>query len=455
MKKILILASNPRKDLNLDHEIRDLTEVVERSRHQDRLQVVSKLAVRVSDLQALLLEHQPQIVHFCGHGGGNDGLVFDSDVGQEHRVRTEALADLFRLFSSSVECVLLNACYSEEQASAIVTHINYVIGMRQEIQDHAAIAFSKGFYRGLGYARSIEQSYELGCNAIQLEISGSSVVRSAKSEVQRRLEVVNAIAKTVIPEHLKPILKKKKTLMPPSGSALTLSQADQVAMQLDVDQLLKEEPASLKQYREQVRQYLSDRILTKFEEIRLEQLRKQLNLSIEAVNRVLAEEQESIWQAQQAYQEMLTGLVESGCYPFSPAIAADLQQFRQELQLTDQEVNQLSQPILEIAEAAYRRLPAGNAEKTPEVVQAEPQRQPCPSCPPGDDLASERNINYTRLRDLLQAGNWQDADDETRNVLLKIADRQQGISEADIHQFPCTDLRTLDQLWTQYSNGQF
>jgi len=150
--KILILASNPRKDLNLDREIRDLKGVIEKARHREEFEVFDELAVRVGDLQELLFKHQPQIVHFCGHGGGEQGLVFESDIGREQLVRTDALSNLFRLFSSSIECVLLNACYSEGQAGAIVNHINYVIGMNQEIRDDAAIAFSKGFYRALGYA---------------------------------------------------------------------------------------------------------------------------------------------------------------------------------------------------------------------------------------------------------------------------------------------------------------
>jgi hypothetical protein len=59
-----------------------------------------------------MLKHCPQIVHFCGHGEGDDGLVFESDRGLEQRLRTDALSDLFRLCASHVECVLLNACYS-------------------------------------------------------------------------------------------------------------------------------------------------------------------------------------------------------------------------------------------------------------------------------------------------------------------------------------------------------
>jgi hypothetical protein len=210
MKKILILASNPRKDLSLDREIRELKGVIERSRGREEFEVEDALAVRVGDLQELLFQHEPQIVHFCGHGGGQTGLVLEGNDGGEQWVQTAALRDLFRLFSSKVRCVLLNACYSEEQAGEIVNHIDHVIGMEQEIRDDAAIAFSKGFYRALGYDCSIEEAYEFGCNAIQLEISNRSTVRSVATELTRKAEVVNAVATTIIPEHMKPILKKRE-----------------------------------------------------------------------------------------------------------------------------------------------------------------------------------------------------------------------------------------------------
>ena len=241
--KILILASNPRKDLNLDREIRDLRGVIERSRNRQQFEVEDALAVRVEDLQELLFRHKPEVVHFCGHGSGQQGLVFEGNDGGERGVRAEALSELFRLFSKSVGCVLLNACYSEEQANAIVNHIDYVIGMNQAIQDDAAIAFSKGFYRALGYECSIEQAYEFGRNAIQLEISGSSRMRSAIADMTRKAEVVGAIEQIAIPEHLKPILKIKPILAPSPRANIAapdelLSQETRDAIQLDIDKSL-------------------------------------------------------------------------------------------------------------------------------------------------------------------------------------------------------------------------
>jgi hypothetical protein len=229
--KILILASNPRKDLNLDDEIRDLKDAIERSANRQQFEVEHAPAVRIGDLQDLLFKHRPQIVHFCGHGSGEQGLVFKGKDDGEQWVRAEALSDLFRLFSKDVSCVLLNACYSEEQANAIVDHIDYVIGMNQEIRDDAAIAFSKGFYRALGYDRSVEQAYEFGKNAIQLEISGSSRMRSVASEITRKAEVVGAVQQIAISEHLKPILKMKRNEKKPEVETFETQSAEKAGQE--------------------------------------------------------------------------------------------------------------------------------------------------------------------------------------------------------------------------------
>jgi formylglycine-generating enzyme required for sulfatase activity len=240
MKKILILASNPRNDLNLYKEIRQLREVIDNSRDREDFELVDALAVRVGDLHELMFKHQPQIVHFCGHGGGAQGLVFESDEGQAQLVGTEALSELFSLFARkfNVECVLLNACYSEEQAKEIVKHINYAIGMNQEIRDDAAIAFSIGFYRALGYGCGIKDAHEFGCNAIQLEISGSFQSRSMVAEPQRKLDVINTFKNTTIPEHLKPVLFTSSNLSLPHVDR-TISEEEQSEIYLGIDKRLE------------------------------------------------------------------------------------------------------------------------------------------------------------------------------------------------------------------------
>jgi len=74
-----------------------------------------------------------------------------------------------------------------------------------------------------------------------------------------------------------------------------------------------------------------------------------------------------------------------------------------------------------------------------------------------DDLSSERNIDYSQLRDLLQAGKWQEADQETAQRMCEAMGRQKEgwLRVEDIEQFPCADLGTIDQLWVKYSHGKF
>ncbi|MGK7948549.1 MAG: CHAT domain-containing protein [Xenococcaceae cyanobacterium] len=214
MKKILILYSNPRGDLKLTREIKDLQNVIKRSKNQSQLETELELDVHPEELQDLLLEHEPRIVHFCGHGTGESGLVLEDQAGQEQVVSTEALSNLFELFDKEVECVLLNACYSEIQAKEIVQHINYVVGMSHEIRDDAAIAFATGFYRALGWGKSIEESYKFGRNAIQIQIAKANTSRSRSSGESRKLIAVDVAEPVIIPEDLKPVLKKKSPLTP-------------------------------------------------------------------------------------------------------------------------------------------------------------------------------------------------------------------------------------------------
>ena len=171
MKKILILAANPKQTdkLRLDEEVREIEEGLKRSRDRNSFEIISCWAVRPSDLRRALLDHEPHIVHFSGHGVGSKGLLLEDKQGKPKPVSGDSLAELFELFEKQVECVLLNACYSQVQANAIHQHINCVIGMNQAIGDRAAIEFVVGFYDGLGAGRSYADAFKFGRLAIDLE----------------------------------------------------------------------------------------------------------------------------------------------------------------------------------------------------------------------------------------------------------------------------------------------
>lgn len=110
---ILILAANPRgtSTLRLDEEVREIDLGLQRAKKRELFDLKQRWAVRVQDVYQALLDYKPRIVHFSGHGTGEDGLVLEDETGNLQLVNTDALSELFKLFSSSIECIVLNACY--------------------------------------------------------------------------------------------------------------------------------------------------------------------------------------------------------------------------------------------------------------------------------------------------------------------------------------------------------
>lgn len=72
-------------------------------------------------------------------------------------------------------------------------------------------------------------------------------------------------------------------------------------------------------------------------------------------------------------------------------------------------------------------------------------------------LRSKAGVNYTKLRNLLAKGKWQEADAETKELMLKVTGREQeGLLDRKASQeFPCEDLFIIDSLWVKYSRGRF
>ena len=187
-RKILILAANPKNSSlrRLDREVRDIEAGMKRSKFREEFEIVIQLALRTGDIQRALLDEQPAIVHFAGQGAGANGLIVEDKDGKAKLVSTQALARLFKFFKDEIECVVLNACYSEEQAEAIREHIGYVLGVDGEITNRQAIQFATGFYDALGAGRSYGDASEMG--QIALDMSAPSL-----SKFSRNLRVVLAV----------------------------------------------------------------------------------------------------------------------------------------------------------------------------------------------------------------------------------------------------------------------
>jgi len=177
---ILFLAANPAStpSLSLEEECSAIEREIRLTADRDLFEFRSKWAVNVDEMMRHLNELQPTVIHFSGHGSagstieivdalrsrthrdvaaasGVGGLHFHDHAEASQTVGAQALAQMIRSAAPSAKLVVLNACFSEAVADALRSSVDCVVGMRGSIGDDAARAFSIGFYRALGYGRSI------------------------------------------------------------------------------------------------------------------------------------------------------------------------------------------------------------------------------------------------------------------------------------------------------------
>jgi hypothetical protein len=214
-------------------------------------------------------------------------------------------------------------------------------------------------------------------------------------------------------------------------------------------------------------------------------LRDELGLSeaeAEAIEAEVLKPHRDYQRKRQEYQETLHHCLESES-PLSQRTIADLRDYRAHLRLKPEDVATIERAALNghdlegyVAELerqrqaqAQRQQQEAEAERQQQEAEAERNRQVEAQAQRQqeeaerqkqaneDDLSSEKGIDYTRLRDLLKAGQWRDADKETYAVMIRAVGKKSGewFSREELLNFPCTDLRTIDGLWVKYSQGKF
>src|SRR5579883_1404241 len=105
MPTVLILAASPldQDRLRLNHEVKRIKQALERSRNRENWRIESNEAATVDDLRRHLLDYQPTIVHFSGHGHGDGGLSFEGDGGETHPTHAAPLAKQFHLVKDKLK----------------------------------------------------------------------------------------------------------------------------------------------------------------------------------------------------------------------------------------------------------------------------------------------------------------------------------------------------------------
>jgi CHAT domain len=168
---ILFLSANPSttNPLELIKECNIINQKLRSAAEKGDFKLEQRHDISIQWLIEELLNYNPQILHFSGHGSSSNSLIFKNEnTGQIEEVPPSALSNVFKILGNKIYLVFLNACYSEKQARAIAEHVNCVIGMSKAVSDMAAIEFASTFYSSLGFGKSIKEAFDLGI--VQLEL---------------------------------------------------------------------------------------------------------------------------------------------------------------------------------------------------------------------------------------------------------------------------------------------
>lgn len=159
---VLLVSASPDSHVRLrvDREFRTIIERIRGSRYRDRLNIVQLQAASFDDLRTALMEHEPQVLHFSGHGEPNGSLLFEPRGDRSHVVPKKNFVRLVKALAGGLRLVVLNACHSQVIAAEIPPTIDLAIGMSQSIADSTAIDFAVALYEALAFNKSVQVAFE-------------------------------------------------------------------------------------------------------------------------------------------------------------------------------------------------------------------------------------------------------------------------------------------------------
>jgi hypothetical protein len=203
-RRILFLASNPLPNAKLQLE-KEFVAITNKMQDYPQFRIISQWATTPDIMIETILKYKPAIIHFSGHGTGAEdssnadsralalrskteptGIILEDGKGGSRIVSGALLEEMFSIFIEifNIEIIILNACYSEEQARIIAKRVKYVIGMTDSVLDSAAIDFSSAFYRNLGTGVSVDHAFRLAKNNVGMNAFDHSILAMYKDGVR-------------------------------------------------------------------------------------------------------------------------------------------------------------------------------------------------------------------------------------------------------------------------------
>lgn len=171
---VLFLGASPDglSATRTDRELSALQRALAQRGSNERVELQCRPVIRPDELIAAVLETQPVVLHFGGHGTKDGHIVFESHDGEPAYIAPEVLCGLLEILGrearSPVRCAVLSACYAAGVVARLTSGAEAAVGPVDTMSNVAAVSFALGFYTALANGQSVATSVELG--VLQMEI---------------------------------------------------------------------------------------------------------------------------------------------------------------------------------------------------------------------------------------------------------------------------------------------
>ncbi|NAY93139.1 hypothetical protein GTQ34_14580 [Muricauda sp. JGD-17] len=174
--KILLFWSNPvdRESLKLVEEENLISDFIKKT-GANEFEFDSRGGAKVEDFWDMVMEHEPKLVHISAHGTENNEVCFEDREGYEEKINIHDIIDYLNDIKS-IECLILNSCYSSRNIDEDRIKFNYLIGMNKKIPDDTAHLFSNSFYNALLKKRGVRNAFKLALGRIKLSYREESKI---------------------------------------------------------------------------------------------------------------------------------------------------------------------------------------------------------------------------------------------------------------------------------------
>lgn len=144
-------------------QIKSLKESIQWGKNREHFRITNSSINTPRDFGRELLNQNPTILHMRGWRHANDDTdwIYLADLKNHHhkKMKVENVANMLKLFSNSLRCIILENCYSTKASKLIGKYIPFVIKLNSSESNVSPFLFEENFYDAIASGRSIPWAY--------------------------------------------------------------------------------------------------------------------------------------------------------------------------------------------------------------------------------------------------------------------------------------------------------